>query len=738
MSNDTNHEDDDQHSDDVEPDATDSDQKSGIPRRNFLAAGAATAAGAAVVASGISGPSAFAQAAGKAGRAGNFTNPREDPSGGRGHGRPGQPNFLFIMVDEMRYPVPYESAQLKAWRLQYLKTQNALMRHGVTLRKHSVASCACVPSRASVFTGQYPSLHGAVATDGGGKQGVENDMFWLAPNTLPTMGNYFRQAGYRTFYKGKWHVSEASLFAPGTHDAPLWSFDESGLPVPALEQLYLNANALDPYGFDGWVGPEPHPTSGSNAGRLSGSSAATGLSGRDEAYADQVVRQIQAFDSDRSDNRPWLLVSSFVDPHDIALVGLLAWTGAWLADRGLGQNCGPISPLAFENDLAGVPTADQLFNPAMFARTFNDNLALKPTCQASNQQAYRQYISGIPDLPRYMRYYYTLQQRVDNQMFKVYSALKASRFYENTIVIFTSDHGDYLSSHGNQHQKWYSAYEEIVNVPCVISNPKMFPHPKTVDAATNHVDLIPTMLGLAGLDPEPLRQALSASFTDAQRLIGRNLTPLVTGAVSSSCREGSGVLHDRRRHVAWLEPVQLDRVSVQLGRPAQPHRDGPGLDGRCLLEVLALLRRPPVLVQPRLPGTGLRHGQRRRVGFCQQASGHLHRRGHPDGQEATRPGPVRDVQRDRRSDGAEQPRRKPQVQEAAEGAGRPPRGGELRQAPAAELRQWHPRVDRDDPGGARLRIGGAGSNLDAALGHSREGSLPRFRELPTGCSRNRR
>ncbi len=534
MPNDTNHEDDDQHSDDVEPDATDSDQKSGIPRRNFLAAGAATAAGAAVVASGISGPSAFAQAAGKAGRAGNFTNPREDPSGGRGHGRPGQPNFLFIMVDEMRYPVPYESAQLKAWRLQYLKTQNTLMRHGVTLRKHSVASCACVPSRASVFTGQYPSLHGAVATDGGGKQGVENDMFWLAPNTLPTMGNYFRQAGYRTFYKGKWHVSEASLFAPGTHDAPLWSFDESGVPVPALEQLYLNANALDPYGFDGWVGPEPHPTNASNAGRLSASSAATGLSGRDEAYADQVVRQIQAFDSDRSDNRPWLLVSSFVDPHDIALVGLLAWTGAWLADRGLGQNCGPISPLAFENDLAGVPTADQLFNPAMFARTFNDNLALKPTCQASNQQAYRTYMSGIPDLPRYMRYYYTLQQRVDNQMFKVYSALKASRFYENTIVIFTSDHGDYLSSHGNQHQKWYSAYEEIVNVPCVISNPKMFPHPKTVDAATNHVDLIPTMLGLAGLDPEPLRQALSASFTDAQRLIGRNLTPLVTGAVSSS------------------------------------------------------------------------------------------------------------------------------------------------------------------------------------------------------------
>ena len=96
-----------------------------------------------------------------------------------------------------------------------------------------------------------------------------------------------------------------------------------------------------------------------------------------------------------------------------------------------------------------------------------------------------------------------------------------------------SDHGDYLSSHGNQHQKWYSAYQEIVNVPCVISNPKMFPRPKVVDAATNHVDLIPTMLGLAGIDPEPIRRELSKSFTEAQPLVGRNLANLVTGKIPS-------------------------------------------------------------------------------------------------------------------------------------------------------------------------------------------------------------
>jgi choline-sulfatase len=175
-----------------------------------------------------------------------------------------------------------------------------------------------------------------------------------------------------------------------------------------------------------------------------------------------------------------------------------------------------------------------LFNNAMFLQTLNDNLALKPSCQLSNKQAYRQYISGIVNVPKYLRYYYTLQQRADEQMLKVYQALQRSRFYEDTIVIFTSDHGDYLSSHNNLHQKWYGAYEEVTKVPCIISNPKMFPRPQTVDAATNHIDIMPTMLGLAGIDPEPIRLQLSQSFTEAERLVGRNLANLVTGRVSSS------------------------------------------------------------------------------------------------------------------------------------------------------------------------------------------------------------
>ena len=138
----------------------------------------------------------------------------------------------------------------------------------------------------------------------------------------------------------------------------------------------------------------------------------------------------------------------------------------------------------------------------MYSQTLNDNLALKPSCPGGRtSHAYRLYVQGIPNVPKYLQYYYTLQQRVDDQMFKVLTASRIRGSTTNTIVIFTSDHGDYLTAHGNMHQKWYGAYDEVVRVPCVISNPKMFPRPETVDATTNHVDLIPTMLGLAGHRP---------------------------------------------------------------------------------------------------------------------------------------------------------------------------------------------------------------------------------------------
>ena len=88
-------------------------------------------------------------------------------------------------------------------------------------------------------------------------------------------------------------------------------------------------------------------------------------------------------------------------------------------------------------------------------------------------------------------------------------ALEASSAYENTIVVFTSDHGDLQGAHDGMHEKWHVAYEEALHVPFVVSSPLLPGAARELDVPTSHADLIPTLLGLAGIDQDEARAKLS-------------------------------------------------------------------------------------------------------------------------------------------------------------------------------------------------------------------------------------
>ena len=198
-----------------------------------------------------------------------------------------RPNLLLILCDEYRFPVAYESGELRQFRARYLTAEESLRDNGLEFTNHYIMTSACVPSRTSIFTGQYPSLHGDSQTPGAAKSSIEMDMFWLDQNTVPTMGSYFRAGGYDTYYKGKWHVSDADIHIPGTY-SPLLSFNSKGEPDPETENAYLAADRLGPYGFSGWIGPEPHGSNPLNSG-----SSAAGAIGRDEKFATQAVDLLQ-------------------------------------------------------------------------------------------------------------------------------------------------------------------------------------------------------------------------------------------------------------------------------------------------------------------------------------------------------------------------------------------------------------------------------------------------------------
>jgi len=428
-----------------------------------------------------------------------------------------RPNFLIFMVDEMRHAPSYESVETQAWRARNLQAQNFLRSNALEFTNHHIMSVACQPSRASIFTGQYPTLHGVSQTSGSAKSAIEEDLYWLQPGTVPTLGNYFRAAGYDTYWKGKWHISDGDIYQPGSYN-PIPSYNANGVRDPYLETVYEEAGMLERYGFTGWIGPEPHGSNPLNSG-----SSAPGGRGRDEVYAQWGIEKLLQL---RNSRTPWLLVNSFVNPHDITLWGDLALAGGsfYLAQQLLGSD---------------VP--QNLFTPE-YNRSKNEDLSTKPTAQASFREQYPLGFQPLRDTERYERFYYQLQKNVDDQISKVIKVLTGSKTqYRDTIVIFLSDHGEQLGSHGGLFQKWSQAYDETVRVPFIVHSPVLFDRAEQTDLVTSHADLLPTMLGLAGLDEAVLAKELRKTHTEVQPLVGRDLSGYILGERQQSDYRGQSV-----------------------------------------------------------------------------------------------------------------------------------------------------------------------------------------------------
>lgn len=444
------------------------------------------------------------------------------------------------MVDELRYPTVYDSPELKAWMGENLVAQRAFRAQGLEFHRHYIQSSACAPSRTSIFTGQYPTLHGVSQTDGMGKTAWDPGMSWLDPNTVPTMGDWFRAAGYRTYYKGKWHISHADIEIPGQH-ASLMTTRDDGYPILENVDIYKAADRLDDFGFNGWIGPEPHGASKANSGWV-----------RDPGYMHQAATLIDDLEASE-DGRPWLLVNSFVNPHDIVFFGLM-----WAAKFNL-----------------PYPEPDQV--PGIAAPpTANEDLLTKPSAQRSYVSTYPQMFLPQPTIELYRRFYYFLQINVEKYILHVYERLKQSRFFENTIVVFTTDHGEMLGAHGGMHQKWYNAYEETIHVPLIITSPLFGTTPRSETALTSHADLTPTLLGLCNVDVERAAMELAQSHTETHPLVGRDLSGVVRGTSSvpndpvffmtyDDVSQGLSQITGNRQWDSVTTPNQVETVVVQLG-----------------------------------------------------------------------------------------------------------------------------------------------------------------------------
>jgi len=479
----------------------------------------------------------------------------------------GRPDVVILLTDEERAPMPWEDEALTGWRHDVLTGRRWFDDSGIVLQRHYTGSVACVPSRPTLFTGQYPDVHGVTQTDGIGKEAGDTRMRWLRRGEVPTMGHWFRAAGYDTHYDGKWHISHADLHDPMTGER-IATNTTDGVVLDEGVRAYLDADPLDPFGFSGWVGPEPHGGDLADCGLVRDPLIAARVTAW---LADRYARRL-AGDPDAL--RPFLCVASFVNPHDIVLFP------AWL-------RAGDAAPTAVDPwgtpDIGPPPTAgeDLSTKPAVHAR-YRDTY---PTAYGPAEIVGPMYADHAA---AYRRLYHRLHADVDGPLDGVRRAVcdgaATGAAPGGTVMVRSADHGDLLGSHGGLHQKWFTLYEEAVRVPCAIVHLDGTGTPTTagappVDAPTSHVDLLPTLLGAVGADTASLADVLGRTHTEVHPFGGADLwADLVVGTVDTrrsaylQTRDNilEGDLPDglAARHNGIVDPPPEFQIAVTTSVPA--------------------------------------------------------------------------------------------------------------------------------------------------------------------------
>ena len=300
--------------------------------------------------------------------------------------------------------------------------------------------------------------------------GINDNRRANLPADLPSLGRVFREAGYETAYAGKWHLP---------------------VPYPA----YAEAKKSKIPGFD--VLPL----------------AGDGTAGHEETgkglAADGPVADAAAAFLRGQREKPFLLVVSILNPHDTCET--------------------PDHPQNFR-PLLGTPPAPFPPLPPNFGPS-----AGEPPAARERRGKLKEGLTAGWTQDRWREYaalYYRLAETADGHLGRVLAALKEGGLSDQTVVLWTSDHGEMLGAHGLMHKQ--EMYEEAAGVPLIVAPPAAAKAAVDATHLVSGVDVLPTLCDYAGIAPP-------------EGVAGRSLRPLVEG-----------------REIPWR-----DQVVVEMGDPPE-------------------------------------------------------------------------------------------------------------------------------------------------------------------------
>lgn len=353
-----------------------------------------------------------------------------------------KPNVLVIMTDQQKATSShlYGNSFCETPALAQLASDGVLFKHAFT--PHPL----CVPARVSLWTGQYPHAHGSRRNE------------TLMPAGATHAFQVWKQAGYHCGLIGKNHcfsqeedlalfdtwceISHGGLPRNAVNKGMEWYRPRDG--INAAHAMRLN---MIPQNAQFGYATTDYPLEDYSTGLIAG----------------QTVRFLE-----QHGDEPFALWVSFPDPHE-----------PWVAPASYAAMFPP-------EKIKLPPWRDHEFDETAPER----NRVLYEMMGVAQDK--------IEDIYGLLGVYYGMVRFIDDAVGQILTALEALKLRENTIVVFLSDHGDFMGEHRMQ-CKGGVFYDCLTRVPLIVSCPGMIPAGQRDDSMVNLVDVVPTLLQLQGL-----------------------------------------------------------------------------------------------------------------------------------------------------------------------------------------------------------------------------------------------
>ncbi len=391
-----------------------------------------------------------------------------------------RPNILFLFSDQQRWDaIGVNNPLIKTPHL------DRLAHEGMTFDRAYPPTPVCLPCRASLVTGQYPSTHGAT-----------NNHSSLPENYETRLADVLNNAGYMTHFIGKSHLSSchdpcSRESAPFIHNrdyyrawhGPWYGFQRADLAIGHTTEKHACGMH-----YGAWLEDQ-----GVDTAKYFGNTGYTDYGKWDlpekfhssKWIADTAIASIQ---SSAESEQPFYIWANFQDPHNPCMVPE-PWASMYDPAEVPYYTYHPGEPESFKTKPPHYQEITE--QPGEYAAKPSDHEleGAGNVCHLEwNEKRVRENTAA----------YYGMVSLMDHHIGRIISALEASGQLDNTLIVFSADHPDCLGDHGF----WFKsllAFEEIIRVPMIVRWPANIPADTRSKSFQNLVDLPATFCTAAGL-----------------------------------------------------------------------------------------------------------------------------------------------------------------------------------------------------------------------------------------------